>query len=105
MFRGIVTLAMSLWLGAAAAPAVLAQLRRPSPKQEAHAIAVDAYVYFYPLVTMDITRKQFTNVEPGKEFGKGPMNTFVNVPNIRRQISRRSCGPTSTLCIPSRGWI
>ena len=29
---------------------------------------------------MDVTRKQFTNVEPGKEFGKGPMNTFVNVP-------------------------
>ena len=35
---------------------------------------------FYPLVTMDITRKQSTNIEPGKEFGKGPMNTFVNVP-------------------------
>src|SRR5262249_50074298 len=45
-----------------------------------HAIAVDAYLYFYPLVTMDITRKQFTNVEAGKEFGKGPMNTFANVP-------------------------
>ncbi|PXX59065.1 Uncharacterized conserved protein [Pseudomonas sp. LAMO17WK12:I10] len=29
---------------------------------------------------MDITRKQFTNIEPGKEFGKGPMNMFVNVP-------------------------
>ena len=49
-------------------------------EEEAHAIGVDAYVYFYPLVTMDITRKQFTNIEPGKEFGKGPMNMFVNVP-------------------------
>ena len=29
---------------------------------------------------MDITRKQFTNIEPGKEIGKGPMNMFVNVP-------------------------
>jgi hypothetical protein len=48
-------------------------------EQEAHAIGVDAYLYFYPLLTMDITRKQFTNVEPGKEFGKGPMNTFVNI--------------------------
>lgn len=47
---------------------------------EVNAIAVDAYVYFYPLVTMDVSRKQFTNIEPGKEFGKGPMNTFVNVP-------------------------
>jgi len=48
--------------------------------EEAHAIGVEAYLYFYPLVTMDVTRKQFTNVEPGREFGKGPMNTFVNVP-------------------------
>ena len=49
-------------------------------EQEAHAIAVDAYIYFYPLMSMDITRKQFTNVEPGKEALKGPANTFVNVP-------------------------
>jgi hypothetical protein len=48
--------------------------------EEAHAIGVDAYVYFYPLLTMDITRQQFTNIEPGKEFGKGPMNMFVSVP-------------------------
>ena len=51
-------------------------------EQEAQSIAVDAYIYFYPLVTMDITRKQSTNIEPGKEFGKGPMNMFVNVPAI-----------------------
>jgi hypothetical protein len=48
--------------------------------EEAHAIGVDAYLYFYPLLTMDITRKQFTNIEPGKEFGKGPMNMFISVP-------------------------
>ena len=29
---------------------------------------------------MDITRKQSTNIEPGKEIAKGPMNMFVNVP-------------------------
>jgi hypothetical protein len=49
-------------------------------EQEAHAIGVDAYLYFYPLITMDLSRKQFTNIEPGKEFGKGPMNMFTNVP-------------------------
>ncbi len=53
---------------------------RPIAEEEAHAIAVDAYIYFYPLLTMDVTRKQFTNIEPGKEFGKGPMNMFVSVP-------------------------
>ncbi len=48
--------------------------------EEAHAIAVNAYLYFYPLLSMDVTRKQSTNIEPGKEIGKGPMNMFVNVP-------------------------
>jgi hypothetical protein len=59
---------------------VAARATEPITEQEAHAIGVAAYVYFYPLLSMDITRKQFTNVEPGKVFGKGPMNIFVNVP-------------------------
>jgi hypothetical protein len=46
---------------------------------QAHSIAVDAYVYFYSLVTMDVTRKQVTNMEPGKKPGYGPMNTFSNI--------------------------
>jgi hypothetical protein len=49
-------------------------------EQEVRAIGVDAYVYFYPLITMDVTRKRSTNIEAGKEIGKGPMNMFVNVP-------------------------
>ena len=52
----------------------------PITEQEAHAIGVDAYLYFYPLITMDVTRKQSTNIEPGKEIAKRPMNMFVNVP-------------------------
>ena len=48
-------------------------------EEEAHAIGVDAYLYFYPLITMDLTRKQLTNhgAEPGG-IG-GPMNSFANV--------------------------
>ena len=52
----------------------------PVTEQEAHAIGVDAYLYFYSPITMDLTRKQSTNIEPGKELGKGPMNTFSNIP-------------------------
>ena len=74
----------------------------PITEQEAHAIAVDAYIYLYPLVTMDVTRKQLTNVEPGKGGGLGvPMNTFANVPAFpaaawlsRPRISR-SCSPAT----------
>jgi hypothetical protein len=36
----------------------------PITEEAAHAIGVDADVYFYPLLSMDITRKQFTNIEP-----------------------------------------
>lgn len=50
----------------------------PVGEQQAHEIAVEAYLYLYPLVTMDVTRRQITNVEPGKGFG-GPMNTMVNI--------------------------
>jgi hypothetical protein len=52
----------------------------PITPDAAHAIGVDAYLYFYPLVTMDITRKQSVNIEPGNEVAKGPMNMFVHVP-------------------------
>ena len=41
----------------------------PITEQQAHAIGADAYLYFYPLVTMDLTRKQLSNIEPGKGFG------------------------------------
>jgi hypothetical protein len=51
----------------------------PISEQEAHAIGVEAYLYFYPLVTMDLTRRQMTNVPSGKELGFGPANTFNNV--------------------------
>ena len=76
-----IALTLGLLLGPTVAPVALAQGAPPAiTEQEAHAIGVDAYVYFYSLVTMDISRKQFTNIAPGKEFGKGPMNMFVNVP-------------------------
>ena len=60
--------------------ALPASAQTPISEQEAHAIGVDAYLYLYPLVTMEITRRVSINAEPGKEVGKGPMNLFNNVP-------------------------
>jgi hypothetical protein len=46
---------------------------------EARDLAISAYIYLYPLVTMDVTRLQATNVEPGRNPGRGPMNTFSHI--------------------------
>jgi hypothetical protein len=73
------TIALALVLGLLDASATPGNAYAGITEGEAHAIAVDAYLYFYPLITMDLTRKQSTNVEPGKEVGKGPMNAFANV--------------------------
>lgn len=50
----------------------------PSP-EAAHEIAVEAYIYFYPLVTMDLTRRVTTNLPAGEKPGYGPMNAFSNI--------------------------
>src|SRR5262245_2949111 len=81
MVQRLIALTLGLLICATLSPAAVAQGTPPAvTEEEARAIGVDAYIYFYSLVTMDITRKQFTNIEPGKEFGKGPMNMFVSIP-------------------------
>lgn len=74
---------MSL-IGVAASAILLASIPGESlraqeiTEAEAASIGVDAYVYFYPLITMDITRRQLTSAggDPGIS---GPPNTFANV--------------------------
>ncbi len=56
----------------------------PASEQDAHAIGVEAYLYFYPLVTMDLTRKQLTNVAKPEGF-EAPMNAFASVPAFLRR--------------------
>ena len=78
--RGIlvsaVILGWSFAIAVGSSTAVKAQTINP---QEAHDIAVNAYLYFYSPVTMDLTRKQLTNTAPGKGSIGGPVNTFANI--------------------------
>jgi hypothetical protein len=77
MLRFASALALALLSGPAIAPVVAAETPGVSA-DEAHAIGVDAYVYFYPLVTMDLTRRQITSLSSVGGIG-GPMNSFSNM--------------------------
>lgn len=72
--RGLCAVPIAICMAAVGVPPTLAA--DPINEQEAHAMGVEAYVYFYPLLSMDVSRKQFTN---GTSDFKGPMNTLVNV--------------------------
>jgi hypothetical protein len=52
---------------------------QPISADEAKAIAAEAYLYFYPLVTMDLTRNQLVNSDPKIAGIGGPPNTFNNI--------------------------
>ncbi|MBJ7900090.1 MAG: DUF1254 domain-containing protein [Cyanobacteria bacterium RI_101] len=63
---------------AMAAPTLKAEALTP---EEAQAIAVDAYIYGYPLVTTEITGLAFTNtVKPDPNTLQAPLNQIVNQP-------------------------
>ena len=76
MKRTILPILISVALFAALTTATSAQ---PAiTEQEARAIGVDAYLYFYPLVTMDLTRKQLTNIEPGLSQNYSPPKVTID---------------------------
>ncbi|HXX52813.1 MAG TPA: DUF1254 domain-containing protein [Xanthobacteraceae bacterium] len=76
MKTGWATLLSAALIGLQAACGARAQ--SAITEQEAHAIGVQAYLYFYPIVTMDLTRRQLTNVERPEGI-HAPMNTFVSL--------------------------
>jgi hypothetical protein len=47
--------------------------------QEAGERAVEAYVYLYPLVLMELSRRQLTNAPAGTRPGSAPMGQFAHV--------------------------
>ena len=68
----------------ASALALIVSMSAPGTAQsisanEAQVIAAEAYVYFYPLVTMDVMRKQLINSDPKTAGIGGPANSFDNI--------------------------
>jgi len=76
----------------------------PLTEDEARSIGVNAYIYLYPLVTMEITRRQLTNAPPGHGIG-GPPNTFDNVAEYPRAEDKAVVRPnfdTATTTLETR---
>ena len=83
--RGVTAGILSLVIGfGALLPTALSSRAEAAAitEDEAHAIGVETYLYFYSLITMDVTRKQLTNMEPGPGSLGGPMNRFSNIPEF-----------------------
>jgi hypothetical protein len=75
----------------------------PITQEAAHAIAVQAYVYLYPLVTMDITRRQLTNVAHAEGIA-APPNSFANIPAFPTADMRAVVRPNFDT-LYSSGWV
>ena len=56
-----------------------AQQSQSLSMDQAQTIAQEAYVYLYPLVLMDLTRKQMTNLDPKVSPIGGPANAFTHL--------------------------
>jgi hypothetical protein len=95
--------AIALTLGLLLSPA-FASSAQAVTEEEAHSIGVDAYLYLYPLVTMDITRRQLTNMEPGAGSLGGPANRFANIAEFPAADMRVVVRPNFDT-LYSSGWL
>ena len=50
------------------------------PSDQIGDVVTSAYIYAYPLIIMEMTRRVGTNVADTSHFGKAPMNQFGNLP-------------------------
>ena len=46
---------------------------------QAYELGLASYIYFYSLITMDVTRRQMTNLPAGEKPGFGPANQFTHM--------------------------
>jgi hypothetical protein len=76
----------------------------PITAEEAQAIAQEAYVYLYPLITMDVTRKQFINLDRKVSPLGGPANAFTHIRAFPDANMRAVVRPNFDT-LYSSGWI
>lgn len=76
----------------------------PISEKEAGSIGVEAYIYGYPLVTMEMTRRKSTNViEPNGALG-APMNQLTNLREYPNAQFRTVTAPNADTLYTS-GWL
>ena len=77
---------------------------RSTSAEEAQAIAQEAYVYLYPLILMDITRKQLINLDPKTSPLGGPANAFTHIRAFPTAEMRAVVRPNFDT-LYSSGWL
>jgi hypothetical protein len=95
---GIVAAIILVWMNGP----VPAQDKTPDA-QEAAKIAVEAYIYGYPLVTMEMTRRVMTNVAT-IEGTRGPVGQFVNMRQYPTAAFRDVTAPNADT-LYSSAWL
>src|SRR5262249_44423531 len=99
--RPALALALAGAMVAVSAPPARAQGKLT--EEEAFQIATEAYIYGYPLVTMEMTRRVMTNVE--KPDGKlAPMGQFANLRSYPTAADKEVTAPNADT-LYSLAWL
>ena len=86
------------------AKAAEAAAKEAAKEAEARAIAIEAYIYGYPLVTMEMTRRVMTNVEK-PEGTRAPMGQFVRMRDVSRTPTFRDVTAPNADTLYTTAWL